>query len=152
MVKRGESGMKYEVLAKASEIVKSLDHCTIAVIDDDGFPRASSISNIKAVGLRNMWFSTGLSSGKVRCLEKNNKASVCYQQEGQNITLMGTIEILTNEEIKRELWVDWFIEHFPEGPNDPNYCILKFSSQKGVLWVDRHYFEFDKQDIESLED
>ncbi len=143
--------MKYEILAKAAEIVKALEHCTIATIDDQGFPRASSISSIKVEGLHTMWFSTGLSSGKVRCLKKNNKVSVCYQQEGQNVTLMGIIDILTNEEIKRELWVDWFIEHFPEGPTDPNYCILKFTAQKGVLWVDRNYLEFDKQDIENLE-
>lgn len=139
--------MKKDILLKAVEIVKSLDHATIATIDDEGFPRASTISSIKVEGLHTFWFSTGLTSGKARCLKNNNKASVCYQKDGNNVTLIGTIEILTDAYIKKELWVDWFIEHFPEGPTDPNYCILKFITEKGALWVDNVSFEFDKSEL-----
>lgn len=143
--------MKETILKKASKVVGELDIATIATVDQEGFPRASTISVIKAEGLKTLWFSTGLSTGKVRCLKENNKASLCFTKDGHNITLMGTMDIVTDTDIKKALWVDWFIHHFPKGPTDPEYCILKFTSKKGVLWLDSNYFEFDRQDIDAAE-
>lgn len=122
--------------ARAESIMKAASTATIAVIDDRGFPRASTISSIRTDGVRHAWFSTGLQSGKVRCLENNNRASLCYRDGGHNVTLIGTIEILTDQPIKRELWQDWFIDHFPAGQDDPNYCILRFTAEQASLWVD----------------
>ena len=133
--------MSNGLILKAETIMKNADVATIAKIDDKGYPRASTISNIKTDGIKTVWFATGLNSGKVKFLSQNNKASVCYRDGGNNITLTGTIEILTDPELKKQLWLDWFINHFPGGVSDPNYCILKFTTNEAVFWIDNKYEE-----------
>lgn len=135
--------MEKEMTLKAEAIMKAAETAVIALIDEDGFPRASTISCLKTEGISHAWFSTGLSSGKARCLAGNKKASLCFCDGSNNVTLMGTVEILTEPEIKKELWLDWFIDHFPGGVDDPNYCILKFSTEKMVFWIDSEYKEMN---------
>lgn len=135
--------MENKLVSRAEAIMKAAETAIIALVDEDGFPRASAISNLKTEGTRYAWFVTGLSTGKARCIRKNNRAGLCYCDGSNNVTLMGTVEILTEPEIKKEMWVDWFIEHFPEGTEDPDYCILKFTTEKMVLWIDSEYVELN---------
>lgn len=132
---------------KAAGIMRNAETATIAVIDENGFPKASTISNIKTDGTKLAWFSTGLRSVKVRGLLKNNKCSVCYTDGNNNVTLQGTAEILTDPDTKRRLWLDWYINHFPGGIEDPNYCILRFTAKKAVLWIDSTEEELEFSDI-----
>lgn len=132
---------------RAASIIKDAGTATIAAIDGNGFPRASTISSIKTDGIKNIWFSTGLNSGKVRCLSKNNRCGICYTDGQNNVTLQGTVEILTDPDSKRQFWVDWFINHFPGGVEDSNYCILKFVANRAVLWVDSQTDEFELSDM-----
>lgn len=132
-----------QLILKVASIIKAANNATIAIIDENGYPRASTISNIKTEGVKTVWFATGLNSGKVKCIKQNNKVGVCYTDGCNNVTLIGTIEILLEAEIKKQLWEDWFINHFPEGVTDSNYCILKFTTKNALLWVDGKYKEID---------
>jgi general stress protein 26 len=143
--------MSNELISKAVDIMKAAETAVIALIDENGFPRASTISCIKTEGINHAWFATGLSTGKARCIRLNNKAGLCYCDGNNNITLMGTIEILTDADIKKGMWVDWFINHFAGGVTDLEYCILKFSTKKVVFWIDSIYKELDINEISLLE-
>ena len=44
--------------------------------------------------------------------------------------------MVTDEKMKKELWQDWFIEHFPGGPTDPGYVLLKFESNHATYWIE----------------
>ena len=46
------------------------------------------------------------------------------------------VEVITDADIKQELWQDWFINHFPGGPTDPNYVILKFKANHATYWIE----------------
>ena len=133
--------MSKELVLKAETIMRNADVAYIAKIDDKGYPRVSTISNIKTNGLKKVWFATGLKSSKVKIFKQNNRASVCYHEGGNNITLIGDIEILTTPELKEQLWKDWFINHFPGGITDPNYCILEFITREAIFWIDNQYDE-----------
>ena len=45
-------------------------------------------------------------------------------------------EVVTDEKLKQELWQDWFIEHFPGGPTDPGYVLLKFTANHATYWIE----------------
>ncbi len=141
--------MRHRLVERAAEIMKEARTATVAAIDGSGYPRASTISSIKTEGASRAWFATGLNSGKVRCYRQNPRASLCYRDEGNNVTLIGEMEVLSDPECKRGLWMDWFIEHFPEGPEDPNYCILRFTARRGAFWIDGQYREFDERELVS---
>ena len=56
-----------------------------------------------------------------------------------SVTLLGKIEIIEDMEVKKALWQDWFICHFPKGVNDPEYCVLKFSANEATFWIDSRF-------------
>jgi len=131
--------MNQEIINKAGEIVAKntgeAGYCALALIDLDGYPTASTISAAKADGIKWLTFCTGLSSPKVDRIKKCNRASVCFNSAEYNITLVGTIEILTAPDVKKEMWYGGLTHHF-SGPEDPNYCVLKFKTERYNLLVD----------------
>ena len=48
---------------------------------------------------------------------------------------LGTIEILTDAEIKKDMWYKGLENHF-NGPEDPNYCVLRFKTNRYNLLID----------------
>jgi len=105
------------------------------LIDKDGFPTASTISVSKAVGINRITFCTGHGGDKIDRINQCNRASVCINAENYNITLVGTIEILTDPDTKKEMWYQGLTYHF-SGPDDPNYCVLSFTTNRYNLLVD----------------
>lgn len=111
-------------------------YCTIATIDSDGYPKASTITASRSGGIEWVTFCTGFGSGKTKRIEKCNRASVCFNTDGAyNISLIGTLEIVTDPEVKREMWYEGLTQHF-SGPDDPNYCVLRFQTERYSLLID----------------
>ena len=135
--------MSDNLVSRAESIVSNASVATIARVDSGGYPSASTISRIGNEGIGVVWFATGLKSRKAQAFKLNNKASVCYREGESNITLVGTIKIVTDPELKRELWLDWFIDHFAGGITDPNYCLLRFTTHRACLWIDGQYEEIE---------
>lgn len=133
--------MTNEIIARAGEIVAKKTgggnegYCILSLIDDNGFPTASTISASKADGIRWITFCTGIRSNKAERIKNCNRASVCFGSIDHNITLVGTIEILTDLETKKEMWYSGLSNHF-SGPEDSNYCVLRFNTERYNLLVD----------------
>ena len=133
--------MNQEIIARAGEIVAGKTgggndgYCVLALIDKDGYPTASTISVSKAEDIRWLTFCTGLSSNKPSRIEMCDRASICFASADYNITLVGTIEILTDPETKKEMWYAGLENHFT-GADDPNYCVLRFKTERYNLFVD----------------
>lgn len=133
--------MSREIIARAEEIIKRRSgggnegYCTLALIDLDGFPTASTISVSKADGIKQMTFCTGLEGSKASRISQNCRASVCFNDVDYNITLVGTIEILTDLKTKREMWYEGLINHY-SGPDDSGYCVLLFKTKRYNLLID----------------
>ena len=133
--------MNEKIIAKAGEIVSALTskkgegYCTIALIDENGYPTASTVSIIKADGIKQLAFGVSLDDNKARRVQSCKKASVCINSLGYNITLVGTAEILTDAKTKEEVWQPWFCDIW-SGANDPGFCVLRFSTERYNLYVD----------------
>ncbi len=131
--------MHEEIIARAGEIIGKntgeSSYCVLALIDLDGYPTASTISASKAGGIRWVTFCTGLGSARTKRIDKCNHASVCFNGPDYNITLVGTIEVITAPDVKKEMWYGGLKSHF-SGPEDPNYCVLRFNTQHYNLLVD----------------
>ena len=80
--------------------------------------------------------STGADSLKTIDFLSNPKAGLCFQDKGDSVALTGKVEVVTDEKMKQELWQDWFIDHFPGGPTDPGYVLLKFESNHATYWIE----------------
>lgn len=137
--------MNQELLKKAGDIIArhsvhsglsdKILVCALGMIDPDGAPTVSAITAAQSEGIKWVTFSTGLTSNKVKRLALSNKASVCFLSETYNVSLVGTLEVLTDPAVKRENWYDALTQHF-SGPDDPNFCVLKFTTQRYNLLID----------------
>jgi len=142
--------MSKKAIARAEEIIKSKTAAvnmgagvTLSLLDHEGYPTTSTLSISKADGIRQITFAGSLDSNKVKRAKENSRASVCIfddDYEGgayYNITLVGDIEVVTDIEVKKKTWYQGLEEHFPNGGlDDPNYCVLKFTTKRYNLWVD----------------
>ena len=132
--------MKLEIIRRAGEIVAQNTgegtYCTLALLDAEGYPTASTITASQSDGIRWLTFGTGLGSNKAKRVERCGRASVCFNRGGDhNITLVGKIEIVTDATIKREMWYGALAHHF-SGPDAPGYCVLRFTTERYNLFVE----------------
>lgn len=138
--------MNKEIIERAGEIIRqntahnspegSEPYCVLALIDANGYPTTSTLTAAKADGINWITFCTGLGSNKAKRISSCNRASVCFNTSGAyNITLVGTIEIVTDAAIKQEMWYEGLKHHF-RGADDSNYCVLRFHTERYNLLVD----------------
>ena len=131
--------MDQEIIIKAGEIIEKNTgmgtYCVLALMDWDAYPTASTITASKADGINWITFCTGLGGTRTNRINKCNRASVCFNADDYNITLVGTIEILTDLDVKKDMWYEGLVNHF-SGPDDPNYCVLRFKTERYNLLVD----------------
>lgn len=130
-----------KIKQQAIDLLNKCEVLTLASIDERGCPRPVVLSKIKAEGIDTIWFSTGTSSEKTKDFIKNPKAGVAFYEGHDSVTLTGTIEVVSDVEEKKALWVDWFYEHFPKGVDDPEYCILKFTAEQATYWIGNQFIK-----------
>lgn len=128
---------------KATAIVANAQIITLASIDENGYPRPVAMVKIKdECGA--IYVSTGTSSAKTTHFKANPKAGLSIVEGGNSIVYAGDVEIVTDEILKRSLWGDWMLEHFPGGVNDPEYCVLKFTPKSATYWIDNVFVKDGK--------
>jgi len=126
-----------EIVRKAEQIIaKNRLNCIMALIDFNGYPTGSTITVSKNKKLEWLTFCTGLNSNKTKRIKQCKKAGICFSsiEPLYNITLIGDIDIITDNQTKNEMWYDGLKNHFT-GPNDPNYCVLKFTTKRYKLMI-----------------
>ena len=128
-----------DILQKAAWLLDVCDEITLASVNENGYPRICVLSKTKSDGIKKVWCATGLCGTKTRHFNANPKASVCFWKDGNSVTLVGKVAVQTDRRFLVEMWSDWFIEHFPGGIDDPNYCVLEFTAEEATLWIDGEF-------------
>lgn len=121
---------------KASSMLERCEVVVLTSVNKEGYPRPVPMSKIKCEGLSAVWMSTGRNSVKTKDFLANPKGGLCFQEGGNSVALTGDVEIITDNEMKKELWQEWFIDHFPGGPTDPNYVLIKFLPLQATIWIE----------------
>lgn len=120
------------------EFIEKQKTAFIASIDDDGFPTVKAMFAPRKTEGNCFYFSTNTSSARAQQFMKNPKASIYFYNRGrfkyEGLMLTGTMEVLQNEDIKREIWRTGDTLYYKHGVTDSDYCVLKFTAIKG-----RHY-------------
>jgi len=116
-----------------------LECCVLALLDEDGYPTAATISPAKIEGIRRIYFCTGIGSNWVKRIQKNGRASVCFHSEDKqyNITLVGDAELVTDLETKKAMWFNGMGSYF-NGPEDEGFCVLRFTTKRYSLMLNEH--------------
>ena len=107
----------------------------IASVDEDGFPNIKAMFTPGKMEGNDFYFSTNTSSMRTQQFMKNPKAMIYFYNRGrfkyEGILLTGTVEVLQDADIKKALWHEKDIMYYSKGVTDPDYCVLKFTAEKG---------------------
>lgn len=128
---------------KAAQMVAAAQVITLASVDENGYPRPVAMVKLKDENGA-IYVSTGTTSAKTAHFKANPKAGVSIVEGQNSIVYTGEIEVVTDEALKRSLWDDWMLNHFPGGVNDPEYCVLKFTSKSTTYWIDNVFVKDGK--------
>lgn len=119
----------------------------IASVDDGGFPNMKAMLMPRKINDNCFYFSTNKSSMRVKQYRKNPKSSIYFFNKGrfryEGVMLIGTIEVLEDEQTKKEIWRMGDTMFYKKGVSDPDYCVLKFTATQG-----RHYCDFKTESFE----
>ena len=117
----------------------------LSYIDSRGFPTTRAmLAPREREGVRVFWFSTNTSSQKVAAFRKNPKGSIYFVDRRffRGVSLSGTVEVLEDPESKERLWRRGDTMYYSRGVTDPDYCVLKFTADRG-----RYYRNFKSEDF-----
>ncbi|WP_125140876.1 pyridoxamine 5'-phosphate oxidase family protein [Clostridium transplantifaecale] len=118
----------------------------IGSVDGDGFPNMKAmLPPRKREGIKTFYFTTNTSSMRVSQYRANPKACVyfCDRRFFRGVMLIGTAEVLEDSESKEMIWREGDTMYYPEGVTDPDYCVLRFTVDKG-----RFYSNFKSESFE----
>jgi len=132
-----------KAIEKASEIIKERtasgtynnQFCVLAQEDLDGRITAAVITASNADGIKQINFCSGIESNWAKRAKRDSRAAVCFDSDVYSITLRGKLEILTDAATKNENWYSGLDNHF-SGADDPNYCVLQFTTEVFKLFID----------------
>ncbi|MCL2842842.1 MAG: pyridoxamine 5'-phosphate oxidase family protein [Oscillospiraceae bacterium] len=134
--------MNQNIIKRAGEVVASKanyvgggmeGYAVLSLLDENGYPTASALTIAKADGINWMTFATSPDSNKAQRIAVCNRASVCIATSEYNITLVGTVEIVTDITAKQDSWFE-LMTHMWSGPDDPAFCLLRFHTERYNLF------------------
>ena len=118
----------------------------ISSVDENGFPNTKAmLAPRKREGIRTFYFTTNTSSRRVSKYRENPKACIyfCDRRFFRGVMLTGTMEVLEDSESKEMIWQKGDTLYYAEGVTDPDYCVLRFTANKG-----RFYSNFKSEDFD----
>lgn len=129
--------------SEALKLIAECGDCTLTSVSEDGFPRTCFMGIMGYDSFSEVYISTGYEGTKVRHFKANNKASLAYRKDGDSVTLVGTVEFITDRAQKERFWFDWMYDHFPNGVDDENYCLIKFTGKVATYWIQNQFLRDD---------
>ncbi len=128
-----------EIEAKADELVSKCEIMFVSSVNEKGYPRTCCVNKLSGEGFRDVYFVTSKRSekqGKAKHFETNKKSSVCFQHEGDSLTLVGEVEIITDREEMQRLWNEQDKAFFPKGIDDPKIRFIHFHTREATFWIE----------------
>jgi len=138
--------------------METADAVYLSTIDRDGFPHTRVMGNLRnkqqcrastelfAQHSKDflIYMLTGHSSDKMRQIRANSKISVyfCNPAEFLYLMLAGNAEEIADPDLKKQIWQDEWKIHWPGGPDDPEFIVLRLLPVFAKGWYKEGPFEF----------
>ncbi len=133
------------------EFIQKQKTIFIGSVDKDGFPNIKAMFTPRKIEGNCFYFSTNTSSMRALQFMRNPKASIYSFNRGrfkfEGVMLTGTMEVLQDDDIKREIWCTGDTMYYKQGITDPDYCVLKFTAIKGRHYCDLKTESFNIEDL-----
>jgi general stress protein 26 len=122
---------KPELRKKILDVIRNYPVGSLATVND-GKPWVRYMV-IEAKEDLTMYTTAQATSRKTGQIRKNNNVHITFGHDPKNwmvpfINVVGTAEILTDPETKRQCWKEEYKQYY-KGPDDPNYIVIKIAPE-----------------------
>ena len=134
----------------------------LTTIDKKGFPQTRAMFNLrnserfpKLTSLFDnhhddfmIIFTTNTSSTKIEDIRSRPKTSVyyCNPDDSKGVMFGGELEIVDNQELKKELWHEGWKNYYPQGYDDPDHTVLRLVPTVAKGWTGSMTFRLELGD------
>ena len=128
--------MNKEQVKEMIKLVCDTRNVYVTSLDDEGYPNVKCVFLRDHDGLTDFYISSNCSSSRVKQFLKDSKSCLyfCKEEKIQALMLKGTMKVCTDSETRKRIWEDTDVMYYPEGVEDPDYCVLHFTAIKGKYW------------------
>lgn len=131
-----------EIEEQADLLVSKCEIMFVSSVSENGYPRTCCVNKLCDKGFRDVYFVTSKRSekqGKAKHFEDNTKASVCFQNGGDSLTLVGEVEFITDKEEMKLLWNENDRTFFKKGIEDPKIRFIHFHTLEATFWIGQKF-------------
>lgn len=122
------------------EFISEQKTAMISSVDNEGFPNTKAMLAPRKTDGNDFYFTTNTSSMRAAQYNANEKACIYFYKRGRfsymGVMLVGTMQVLTDQGIKDEIWRTGDTMFYKKGKTDPDYCVLKFTALKCRFYKD----------------
>jgi len=114
------------------DFMKRYRYSKLITMVPDGTPHGRMMTHLPPGDDMVIWYATGRQSNKVREIKKNPNVSVFidHPTDHMSVSILGKAEIVTDTRRRKKYWQDAWSFFWPDGPNDPDYCLIKITPNK----------------------
>ncbi len=117
----------------AKKIVRDLlerqRYSKLITVGTDGSPRGRIMTHLPPGKDMVIWYATGLHTTKIKEIRRTPEVSILLDHPTDNscVSIMGKAEIITDDRLRKKYWQDVWGFFWPDGPSNPDYCLLKIT-------------------------
>jgi general stress protein 26 len=115
------------------DLIKGFKTCMLVTHGRGGrHARPMAIAELKPDA--DAYFATRLDSPKVAEIESDGTVLITFQGSAEYAALYGSVTIVRDRALIKQLWSETWKPWFPGGKDDPALCLLKFHAAAGEYW------------------
>ena len=129
--------MTKDLIKTALSIIDKSGKTIIGSVDGEGFPNLKAMLKPRETdGIKTFYFTTNTSSMRVKQYRSNPRSAIYFYDARffRGVMLKGMMEVLEDQKTKDIIWRDGDEMYYPKGVADPDYCVLKFTTESGRLY------------------
>lgn len=131
----GIAGLNEEQRKTAEAFINGQMHCTIATNSPKTGARLSYLANMPGQTLDKLYFATDSTSAKIANIWADERFEAAYTDGHSQLMLSGQAVIVTDPALRREKWMGFMVEHFPDGPDGEQYSLIEFRPEQARIML-----------------
>ena len=122
--------------ARIQKLIKEIEVCMLTSMSAQGVHKSRPMMSQQIDSEGSIWFFTGKSTQVAEDLEENAQVNLSFAKPDKNefVSLAGRAELIGDRAKMKELWKPIMKAWFPEGLEDPDLTLLKFTPSEGEYW------------------
>lgn len=120
------AGLSQEQRAVAEAFINTQVYGVVATNNPQAGARMSNLNNMPGQTLDKLYFATDSASTKIANIKSDTRFEVLYTDGNSQLFLTGKASIVEHKELRHAKWLDMMYQHFKDGPDGEQYCLIEF--------------------------